>query len=183
VACEIVTLVPPVLVKESVKVTLVPAGTLPKLRLAGLAVSCPEATPIAFRGMASLAPEIKRLPAIVPDDPGEKATSNVTLCPPFKVKGNVTPLTENPEPVVCVAKSVTFHGRVFVSTTGTVDVLPSGVLPKETVEGLAVTATLFTPEPATGSGRIEFAASLINLIMPPFQPSVVGVKLTLNSTL
>ena len=39
VACEIVTLVRPVFVSESVKVMLAPACTLPKARLAGLAVS------------------------------------------------------------------------------------------------------------------------------------------------
>ena len=39
VACEIVTLDPPVLVSESVKVKLRPTWALPKARLAGLAVS------------------------------------------------------------------------------------------------------------------------------------------------
>ena len=39
VACEIVTLAPPVFVSESVKVWVPPAWTLPKARLAGLAVS------------------------------------------------------------------------------------------------------------------------------------------------
>jgi len=39
VACEIVTLDPPVFVSEFVKVTLLPTWALPKARLAGLAVS------------------------------------------------------------------------------------------------------------------------------------------------
>jgi hypothetical protein len=39
VACEIVTLDPPVFVNESSKVMLPPTCTLPKARLAGLAVS------------------------------------------------------------------------------------------------------------------------------------------------
>ena len=39
VACEIVTLDPPVLVSESVKVRLLPTWALPKARLAGLEVS------------------------------------------------------------------------------------------------------------------------------------------------
>jgi len=43
VACEIVTLDPPVFVIESVKVTLLPIWALPKARLAGLAVSVPAA--------------------------------------------------------------------------------------------------------------------------------------------
>jgi len=39
VACEMVTLVPPVFVSESVKVRLLPTWALPKARFAGLAVS------------------------------------------------------------------------------------------------------------------------------------------------
>jgi hypothetical protein len=39
VACEIVTLDPPVLVSEFAKVTLLPTLALPKARLAGLEVS------------------------------------------------------------------------------------------------------------------------------------------------
>ncbi len=39
VACEMVTLDPPVLVSEFAKVTLLPTWALPKARLAGLAVS------------------------------------------------------------------------------------------------------------------------------------------------
>jgi len=43
VACEIVTLDPPVFVIESVKVRLLPTWALPKARLAGLAASWPGA--------------------------------------------------------------------------------------------------------------------------------------------
>ena len=43
VACEMVTLDPPVFVSESVKVRLLPTWALPKARLAGLAVSWPAA--------------------------------------------------------------------------------------------------------------------------------------------
>jgi hypothetical protein len=39
VACEIVTLVPPVFVNESIRVSVPPTFTLPKARTAGLAVS------------------------------------------------------------------------------------------------------------------------------------------------
>ncbi len=39
VACEIVTLVPPELVRVSERLLLLPTWTLPKLRLAGFAVS------------------------------------------------------------------------------------------------------------------------------------------------
>jgi hypothetical protein len=78
---------------------------------------------------------------------------------------------------------VSFQERVFVSTTGTVEMVPTAARPKETTEGLAVTATLSTPEPATGSGRMEFSAPLMNLISPPVQPTFAGVKLTVISRL
>jgi hypothetical protein len=39
VACEIVTLDPPVFVSDSIKVRLLPTWALPKVRLAGLALS------------------------------------------------------------------------------------------------------------------------------------------------
>jgi hypothetical protein len=48
---------------------------------------------------------------------------------------------------------------------------------------VAVTASLLTPVPRTSSGRITFAALLINLIAPPVHPVTVGVKLTFSSTL
>jgi hypothetical protein len=133
--------------------------------------------------MASPAPEINRMPATGPAELGEKSTFKVTLCPGPRAYGNVGPLTENPAPDVWRAKRFTFHGRAFVRTMGLVDTVPNAELPKVTVEGLAVTITLLTPEPATSSGKIVLAVSLINLIVPPSQPILVGVKLTLISTL
>ena len=76
VAAEMVRAVPPVLVKVSDLLELVPTCTLPKARLAGFAVSCPTATPV---------PEIERttLPALV-----EKVTLPVKF--PAPVGANVT---------------------------------------------------------------------------------------------
>ena len=48
VACEMVTLDPPVLVSESVKVRLLPTWALPKARLAGLEVSWPGAAGVGL---------------------------------------------------------------------------------------------------------------------------------------
>jgi hypothetical protein len=112
-----------------------------------------------------------------------KVTFNVTLCPPPRVKGNVGPLIEKPPPVVWSAESVKFQERSFLSTTGTVELVPIATWPNDTVEGLAVTESLFTPVPLTSSTRVAFDALLENLIMPPDHPMAVGVKLTLRSTL
>jgi hypothetical protein len=59
------------------------------------------------------------------------------------------PLIENPPPVVWSAERVTFQERSFVSTTGTVDMVPIATWPNDTIEGLAVTDSLLTPVPPT----------------------------------
>jgi hypothetical protein len=53
-ACEIVTLAPPVLVNESIKVRVLPTWTFPKFRLLGLAVSCPGPVPVPARETAAI---------------------------------------------------------------------------------------------------------------------------------
>ena len=58
VAEETVTFDPPA-VNAAVKLLLVPTGTLPKLIVAGIIVSCPAAIPLADRGIVSAAPEIE----------------------------------------------------------------------------------------------------------------------------
>jgi hypothetical protein len=183
VAWEIVTLAPPVFVSESFNIRLLPTWTFAKFKLLGLAASWPGTVPAPVRGIASAGPETKSSPPVVPADCGAKATFNVTLCPAPRVKGNVGPLIENPTPVVWSAERVTFQERAFVSTTGTVDMVPIATWPNDTIEGLAVTDSLLTPEPETPSRRIVLDASLENLIVPPVHPIAVGVKLTLRSTL
>ena len=137
--------------------------------------------PVPVRGMASAGPEINRLPPTVPADCGANATFNVTLCPTPRVKGKVGPLIENPLPDVWIAQRFTFQERAFVSTTGTVDVDPIATLPNDTIEWLAVTAWAFSLVPPTL--RLAVATLLVNLIVPPVHPIVVGAKLTLRSTL
>jgi len=61
--------------------------------------------------------------------------------------------------------------------------VPIATWPNDTIEGLAVTASLLTPVPLTSSPRIASAVLLENLIVPPVHPIAVGVKLTLRSTL
>jgi hypothetical protein len=133
--------------------------------------------------MASAGPETNRLPPVVPADCGAKATFTVRLCLGLRVKGSEGPLIENPPPVVWSAERVTLQERAFVSTTGTVDMVPIATWPNDTIEGLAVTGSLLTPVPATSRRRAAFEALLENLIVPPVHPIAVGVKLTLRLTL
>ncbi len=117
----------------------------------------------------------------MPADCGANATLNVTLCPAPRVKGNAGPLIENPAPVIWTADRVTFQERAFVSTIGTVELVPIATWPNDTIVGLAVTGALLWPVPPTS--RAAFDALLENLIVPPVHPVAVGVKLTFRSTL
>jgi hypothetical protein len=105
------------------------------------AVPAAVPVPVPVRGMSSpKGPETNRLPPVVPADCGAKATFNVTLCPAPSVIGKVGPLIENPAPVVWSAERVIPQERAFVSTTGTVELVPIATCPNDTIEGLAVTA-------------------------------------------
>jgi len=83
VACEMLRFEPPVLVSVSCTVWLLPTGTVPKLRLDGLATSAPAVTPVPERetpgaGLdASLMTE--RYPLAVPPDWGANITLKVAL--------------------------------------------------------------------------------------------------------
>jgi len=82
-ACEMVTAAAPVFARVTGRVWVVRTRTLPKSRLAGLAVTCPGAIPIPENPMsrlglvASLTRE--RLPLILPGDRGEKLRLNFVL--------------------------------------------------------------------------------------------------------
>lgn len=88
---------------------------------------------------------------------------------------------ENPLPIVWSDQRVTCQERAFVSTTGTVDVVPIATWPNDTIEGLALTAWLLVPVPPTL--RLVLDALVRNLIVPPVHPVVVGAKLTVRLTL
>jgi hypothetical protein len=64
-----------------------------------------------------------------------------------------------------------------------VELVPIATGPNDTLERLAVTASLLTPAPETSTVRVGFDALLENLIEPPAQSCAVGVKLTFKSIL
>ena len=82
-AAEMVTLFPPELVMVSESVFELPTCTLPKLRLAGVGVSCPGVTPVPvrliFRGEPGVSETIARVPLAAPAEVGAKVTVNATL--------------------------------------------------------------------------------------------------------
>ena len=95
-AAEMVTLLPPELVKVSVRLELLPTCTLPKARLEGFGLSAPCATPVPVRGMVSGEPGafdvIVRLAFAAPAADGVNLTVNVVFWPAFNVRGRLRPI-------------------------------------------------------------------------------------------
>ncbi len=106
------------------------------------------------------------MPASAPVACGAKVTLSVTLCRTPRVNGSAGPLIENPLPVVWSSERVKFEDLVFVSTTGTVELVPIATWPNDTVEGLAVANALCTPAPANASTSLELEAVLVMSIVP-----------------
>ena len=102
--CEIVTLDPPVFVTVSERDCLLPTITLPKLRLVGLGLRTPGVTPAPDNGIVKVGLEafdvIVMLPLALPAVVGVNVALKVALCPAVSVKGAVTPLRENPVPLI-----------------------------------------------------------------------------------
>lgn len=174
VAWVMVTLEPPVLVRVSDSVELLPICTLPKLRLDGFAPSAPAVTPVPERGMLSVGFEpllmIARLPLTLPADDGANTTLKVLLCPAVRVKGKLRPLTLNPAPVAVACEIVTLEPPELVTVSDRVELLPICTLPKLRLEGFAVSDPAATPVPERGRFKVGFEASLRMAMLPVTGP-------------
>ena len=142
VACEMVTLDPPVFVSESVKVRLLPTWVLPKARLAELAVSWPGAVPVPESETVKV--ELEALettvmpPLALTADCGANTALKFTLRPGLSTNGTLSPLMLNPVPVAVACEMVTLAPPVFVSEPVRVTLLPTWALPKARLAGLAL---------------------------------------------
>ena len=142
VACEIVTLDPPVLVSESVKVRLLPTWALPKARLAGLEVSWPAAVPVPESETVKV--ELDALettvmpPFTLAADCGVNTALKGTLAPGLRTNGTLSPLMLNPVPVAVACEIVTLDPPELVSESVKVRLLPTWALPKARLAGLEV---------------------------------------------
>jgi len=112
VACEIVALLPPELVRVTLWLCVLPTRTLPKATAAGATPSCPAVVPSpatdkeAVMGAADgelelpetapmdneASPFTMTLPLTDPDDLGAKVTLNVAVCFAARVTGRLSPL-------------------------------------------------------------------------------------------
>ena len=122
-SCETVKDEPPELVSVSERVAVVPEGTLPKLRLAGLEARWPGVVPVPtsgrFREGLDAFDETVNPPLVVLADVGENATLKLTLWPGFKVAGRLRPLVLKLD-VAPAAEIVTLVPPEFVSVSGNV---------------------------------------------------------------
>jgi len=120
---EMVNDEPPELVSVSESEALVPAGTPPKLRLAGLAASWPGVVPVPASGTLSEGLDAldvtARPPLMLAADVGENATVKLTLWPEFKVSGRLKPLALKLE-VSPAAEIVTLVPPELVSVSASV---------------------------------------------------------------
>ncbi len=105
VACVIVTLDPPVLVKVSDVLLLFPTCTLPNARLAGLGDSVPAITPVPVNGSTTVllvwfeVTAKVTLPLKFPAPVGANVIVTEVDVPGFSVSGKERLLIENPAPL------------------------------------------------------------------------------------
>src|SRR5271165_6242326 len=149
-----VRLDPPVLVRVSDKLELVPTCTLPNARLLGFAVSVPCVTPVPVRGMFKFESEpvevMVTFPLTAPLAVGLKSTLNEVLWPAVRVTGNVSTLKLNPAPLALAAEMVRLDPPVLVNVSDKLVLLPTCTLPNARLLGFGVRAPCVTPVPVRG---------------------------------
>jgi hypothetical protein len=187
VAAEIVTAVPPLFVTVSDKLWLLPTVTVPKLRLAALAVKEPTDAPVPESGIVEVGFEAfevtVKLPLAAPEAVGAKVTLKLALWPALKVIGIEIPLTLNPLPLVATEEIVTLVPPVLVSVSGKVFALPILTLPKFRLPLLRPSAPgkVPVPESPTANGGFEAFEAIVTL--PLTVPATVGLNDTLKLAL
>lgn len=178
-AAEIVRLVPPEFVKVPLSDFEVPTWMFPKLKLLGLEPSWPWDTPVPESGIDSVgfpASELTvRVPLAAPADVGVKIALKVVLCPALIVAGMLGPVKLNPLPLAEALDTVTLTPPVFVTVTGTDLLLPTVMLPKLTLLGLAVSEPAAKPVPDSEMLSGEFDASEVTPTEPLTAPALDGV--------
>jgi len=133
--------VAPVLVSLSVNVKLLPTRMLPKLRLVGVEVNAPGATPVPVRAIVKLefdaSEVIVTVPVTLPPVVGANETVKVVFCDGFTVSGVVIPLSLNPVPLMLACETLTAVPPLLVRVTVTDAVEPVSTLPKASLAGFS----------------------------------------------
>ena len=120
-AAEMVTLLPPLLVRVTDWLPVEPTVTLPKVRLEGFGLRLPAVVPVPATGMFKVGfepfDEIVTLPLTAPPLPGANVTVHDALWPEFSIRGREGPLTLNPVPVADADEIVTLLPPLLVIVT------------------------------------------------------------------
>ena len=181
------TFEPPVLVKVSGKVLLLPTCTLPNGRLAGLAPTAPSAVPVPDKGIVSEGFDpfeaTVTLPLKLVADVGVKTTLKLVDCPALSVTGAVTPLNAKPVPPPDIEEIVTLELPVLVKVADKVLLLPTCTLPNPRPVGLAEIEPSPIPVPATGMVKVGFDALDAIVTVPEKGPADCGANVTVKLVL
>jgi hypothetical protein len=183
---EIVMFEFPLSVRVTLKDLLLPALTLPKLKLVGFAPStCVAARPVPLRAIAVGEPRAFVLsempPETLPEEVGAKTTLNVALLPAEIVCGE-KPGMVNPAPVTPPCEIVRLALPAFFSVTVCELPLPTVTLPKLTLDGVTVSCGC-VPVALRAIAVGEPGAFVVSEMLPEAPPEEVGANTALNATL
>lgn len=144
VTCVTVRLEPPVFVRVSVSVNLLPTRIFPKFRLEELGVTVPAVCEPPESATLTVAVDpvfaMARFPVTVPDDAGVKMTVKPWLWPDARVSGKLNPLTLKPAPEGVTFVTVRLDPPELVIVAGLLWVFPTSTIPKLMLVGETVTS-------------------------------------------
>ncbi len=185
VACEMVTVAVPVLVRITGNVLLLPSTMSPKLLLVGLAVRrsvipVPESDTEVGELVALLTTEM--LPLALPVTVGAKVAAKLVLWPAVSVRGSESPLMLNPLPVTVACETVTLPVPLLVRVTVPLLLLPTVTFPKLRLAGVAPSRSV-TPVPDSETTAGELVAVLTTETLPEKLPVTVGAKVAVKLVL
>ena len=195
VACEIVTVDPPVLVKVSDLLLLLPTWILPKARLEGLGVRVPAESPVpeklsttvlffCFPFFSSAVIANETLPLKFPLPVGANVIAVEVPFPACTVSGRARLLIENPAPLIVADVTVRSVPPLFARATAVTWWPPTLVWPKGIGEGLGESSPIVTALPEADRetiGCCELCPS--KAIVVAGLPGSVGLNWTLNGVL
>jgi len=97
--------------------------------------------------------------------------------------GRFRPLAVNPVPVVSTCVTRMNDDPELITETGRVALDPTATLPNPRIDGVGVIASFATPAPPTTTLSEGLAALLPKVMVPPVDPTTVGVNVKLTLTL
>ena len=122
-------------------------------------------------------------PVALPPEVGANTVPKVKLCPAFRVRGRLSPVTLKPVPETLVWVTVTLVPPVLVRVSDKVLVLPTGTLLKSRLESLVLNTPAVGVAAESGIVRLALDASLTIARLPLADPPDCGVKVTLRVVL